>query len=163
MRLLLTMETTHTAGRRILPPVPRRAAAQVSVRIAREPTSPSTPPRANATNDAGQAFVARLRAAAPAFATAAGARNAVVREAVPPARHRRSRCRVVLRHVDAAETDLTFVGEPRQPGTQDPRAFETQICAWLRAGQPRDTAWVIPDPDAPDGLAVDVAAWAADA
>jgi hypothetical protein len=159
--LLLTMET-HTAGRRILPPVPRRAAGQGRVRVAREPLNSGTLARA-AAHDAGQTFVAQLRAAAPAFATAAGARNAVVREAVPPARHRRSRCRVVLRDLDGAETDLTFVGEPRQPGTPDHRGFEAQICAWFRAGQPRDTAWIVPDPDALDGLAVDVAAWAADA
>jgi hypothetical protein len=60
--------------------------------------------------DTAQEFVTRLRASAPALAAAAGAESAVVREVVPPARHRRSRCRVVLRSSGGAQTDLTFLG-----------------------------------------------------
>ncbi len=109
--------------------------------------------------DAGQVFVARLRAAAPAFAAAADAESAVVREAVPPARHRRSQCRVVLRRADGGETDLTFVGGRRRPGAGDADALDGAISEWLAAGQPRDTAWLVVDPDAPDGVAVDLTAW----
>ncbi|WP_346619484.1 hypothetical protein [Blastococcus montanus] len=116
---------------------------------------------ATARIDAGQAFVARLRAAAPAFAEAAGAVSAVVREAVPPARHRRSCCRVVFRYADGSEADLTFVGERRRPGASAEESLDAEITRWLSDGQLRDPAWLVPDPEAPDGTAVDVTAWLA--
>ena len=116
---------------------------------------------ATARLDAGQAFVARLRAAGAAFAEAAGAKSAVVREVVPPARHRRSRCRVVFRYTDESEVDLTFVGERRRPGASAKDALEEEITHWLSGGQLRDPAWLVPDPEAPDGVAVDVTAWLA--
>jgi hypothetical protein len=137
------METMHAAGRRSLPPVPRSGAA-----IDLQP-------------DAGQAFVARLRGAAADFAAAAGAQSAVVREAVPPARHRRSRCRLVLRYADGLESDLTFLGPAGAPGRQARLGFDRQIQRWLAAGRPREAAWLVADPDAPDGVAVDVSAWTA--
>ena len=68
-----------TALRPAVPPLPT---------VVRRPAAPM---------DAAQDFVTRLRASAPSLADAAGAESAVVREVVPPARHRRSRCRVVLR------------------------------------------------------------------
>nr|WP_239521179.1 hypothetical protein [Blastococcus saxobsidens] len=160
----------HAAGRRNLPPVPR-AAVETALTARTAPAVVASPPTAGtsaapavavdvtARIDAGQAFVARLRAAARGFATAAGADSAVVREVVPPARHRRSRCRVVLRLADGTETDLTFVGEHRRPGATDHDVFESQISSWLGAGQPRDPAWLVEDPEALDGLAVDVTAW----
>jgi hypothetical protein len=138
----LIMETMHAAGRGNLPPVPR--------------TGPELEPRA----DAGQEFVARLRAAAAGFAAAAGAQSAVVPEAVPPARHRRSRCRVVLRYADGAESDLTFLGPAGSPARQR-LGFDRQIQRWLGAGQLREPSWLVPDPDAADGVAVDVTAWLA--
>ena len=168
------METMHAAGRRNLPPVPRAAVetvlatlpetpavAAASVAVIETPTGPV--PDAAGRIDAGQVFVARLRAAAPAFATAAGADSAVVREVVPPARHRRSRCRVVLRQADGTETDLTFVGERHRADAAGPDLFEGRISDWLRAGRPRDRAWLTDDPEAHDGLAVDVTAWDATA
>ncbi|MGY2067409.1 hypothetical protein [Blastococcus sp. SYSU DS0619] len=156
-RLLPTMETMHAAGRRNLPPVPR---ATLETLI----TAPATPvPEAGPTPlDDGQQFVERLRSAAPAFARAAGAQSAVVREVVPPARHRRSRCRVVLRYADGTETDLTFVGERRRSGTSPQEALDTGITGWLAAGQVRDDAWLLSDQEAPDGVAVDVTAWLAE-
>jgi hypothetical protein len=111
--------------------------------------------------DAAQQFVARLRASAPDFAAAAGAESAVVREAVPPARHRRARCRVVLRYADDAEVDVTFLGPAGRPGGPSRHGFERQIRRWLTAGQRREDAWLVADPDAPDGLAVDLSAWVA--
>ena len=66
--------------------------------------------------DPAQQFVARLRSSAADFAGAAGAESAVVREAVPPARHRRARCRLVLRYVDGTEIDVTFLGPGRTTG-----------------------------------------------
>jgi hypothetical protein len=111
--------------------------------------------------DAAQQLVARLRAAAPDFAAAAGAESAVVREAVPPARHRRARCRVVLRYADDAEVDVTFLGPAGRPGGPSRHGFDRQIRRWLTAGQRREDAWVVADPDAPDGLAVDLSAWVA--
>jgi hypothetical protein len=95
--------------------------------VALEPGSRPPVPRGGDAEQGAQAFVTRLRGAAALFAAAAGAQTAVVREAVPPARHRRSRCRIVLRF----------------------------------AGSPRDPAWLVPDLDAADRVAVDVAAWAA--
>jgi len=108
--------------------------------------------------DLAQEFVARLRAAAADFAEAAGA---VVREAVPPARHRRARCRLVLRHTDESEVDVTFLGPAGRPGQPSRHGFDRQIRRWLAAGQRREDAWLVADPDAPDGLAVDLSAWVA--
>ena len=120
--------------------------------------------------DPAQGFVSRLRAAATDFAAAAGAESAVVREAVPPARHRRSRCRVVLRYRGGDETDLTFLGSTGRPGTPAWQDFDLQIQRWLGTGQHREAAWPVEDPEAawlvedleaPDGVAVDVPAWLA--
>jgi hypothetical protein len=83
----------------------------------------------------------------------------VVREAVPPARHRRARCRVVLRYADDTESDVTFLGPAGSPETRSRHGFDRQIRRWLGSGQRREDAWVVADPDAPDGLAVDVTAW----
>jgi hypothetical protein len=121
---------------------------------ASEPTGPES--------DAAQQFVARLRSAAADFAEAAGAESAVVREAVPPARHRRSRCRVVLRFADDVESDVTFLGPAGSPGRPSRHGFDRQIRRWLSGGQPREAAWLVTDPDAPDGVAVDVSAWLAE-
>src|SRR5687768_15918796 len=110
-------------------------------------------------DDPAQDFVSRLRASAADFAAAAGADTAVVREAVPPARHRRSRCRVVLRYPDGDEADLTFLGAVGRPGTPAWQDFDLQIQRWLGAGQQRQPAWLVADVEAPDGVAVDVPAW----
>ncbi len=112
-------------------------------------------------DDPAQDFVSRLRAAAADFAAAAGADTAVVREAVPPARHRRSRCRVVLRYPDGDEADLTFLGAVGRPGTPAWQGFDLQIQRWLGTGQQRQSAWLVADVEAPDGVAVDVPAWLA--
>lgn len=112
-------------------------------------------------DDPAQGFVSRLRASATEFAAAAGAQTAVVREAVPPARHRRSRCRVVLRYADGAEADLTFLGSVGRPGTPAWQGFDAQIQSWLGTGQQRQSAWLVEDTEAPDGVAVDVPAWLA--
>jgi hypothetical protein len=151
-----TMETLHVAGRRTLPPVPR-AGADVAVSAA---VSAPADVVVAVEPEAGQAFVARLRSAAARFAADAGAESAVVPEAVPPARHRRSRCRVVLRYADGVETDLTFLGPTGAPGRQARLGFDRLIARWLAAGQPGG-AWVVSDPDARDGVAVDVTAWLA--
>jgi hypothetical protein len=134
------METIYAPSGRSLPPVPRSATDE-------QPHQ-----------DAAQQFVARLRAAAQSFAAAAGAQTAVVREAVPPARHRRSRCRVVLRDAEGVETDLTFLG-PAGSAATAPLAFSEQIQGWLTAGGPRAERWLVADADAADGTAVDVTAW----
>ena len=132
------METSYAP--RSLPPVPR-------------PPADEQPDQ-----DAAQQFVARLRAAARSFAAAAGAQTAVVREAVPPARHRRSRCRVVLRDANGIETDLTFLG-PAGSAATAPTAFAESIQGWLTAGGPRGERWLVADVDAAGGTAVDVTAW----
>src|SRR5690349_644930 len=116
------METITDGGRRTLPPVPRSAAARdTRPPVPRRPPVPSTvgapqgptariPGPAGPRDDPGQAFVTALRAAAAGFATAAGTLTAVVAEAVPPARHRRARCRVVLLAADGTESAATFLG-----------------------------------------------------
>jgi hypothetical protein len=109
--------------------------------------------------DVAQDFVNRLRAAAPQFAIAAGAGSAVVREAVPPARHRRARCRVVLRHADGTERDLTFLGPVSRPAVMPDRTFEQQVQQWLAAGLEGEGEWLVADDEAPDGVAVDLTAW----
>jgi hypothetical protein len=109
--------------------------------------------------DLAQEFVNRLRAAAPQFAIAAGAGSAVVREAVPPARHRRARCRVVLRGADGTERDLTFLGPVSRPAVVPDRTFEQQIQQWLAARLDGQGAWLVADEEAPDGVAVDLTAW----
>ena len=124
--------------------------------LAPEPCSLPSVPRPR---DAEQAFVARLRAAAVPFAAAAGAQGAVVREAVPPARHRRSRCRVVLRFADRPDVDVAFLGPAGQAGRAADLAGA--IGGWLSAGRPMDPAWLVPDADAPDGVTVDLPAWSA--
>ncbi len=111
--------------------------------------------------DAAQEFVARLRASAPSLAAAAGADTAVVREVVPPARHRRSRCRLVLRFAGGGETDLTFLGPVSSAAAAPERAFDLQIRAWLSSELGREGSWLVPDDEAPDGVAVDVTAWSA--
>ena len=164
------METMHAAGRRTLPPVPRPAADRPTTgravvdEAATDRFAPVAVAPADASgpeSDAAQQFVARLRSAAADFAAAAGAESAVVREAVPPARHRRARCRVVLRYADGSEVDVTFLGPAGEPGSPSRHGFDRQIRRWLGAGQPRDDAWMVPDPDVPDGVVVDVIAWVA--
>jgi hypothetical protein len=185
------METMHASGRRNLPPVPRPAAdlgegttpseeSPVERTLQLRRRGPETadqlgeltidpevlaaadePELALDDDDPAQDFVSRLRAAAADFATAAGADTAVVREAVPPARHRRSRCRVVLRYRDGDEADLTFLGAVGRPGTPAWQGFDQQIQRWLGTGQQREAAWLVADTEAPDGIAVDVPAWLA--
>ncbi|MEI4272669.1 hypothetical protein TEK04_13140 [Klenkia sp. LSe6-5] len=119
-------------------------------------------------DDPEQLFVTQLRSSATHFAAAAGAQSAVVREAVPPARHRRSRCRVVLRWEDGVESDVTFLGPARRAvdPSRGPAAltvttsgFDAAIQAWLTEGRPESPLWLVPDEDSPAGTAVDVAAW----
>src|SRR3954465_5172828 len=93
------------------PPVrPATLTATMDTIVAVGPGNLPPVPRSGDDEKGAQAFVARLRTAAALFATAAGARTAVVRGAVPPARHRRSRCRIMLRFPDGGEVDLTFLG-----------------------------------------------------
>ncbi len=110
--------------------------------------------------DAAQEFVNRVRAAAPEFALAAGAETAVVREVVPPARHRRSRCRLVLRFPGEVEVDLTFLGPVSRGPAMTEDTFDAQVQAWLGSDRSNEQAWLVSDDESPDGLAVDVTAWA---
>lgn len=132
-----------TALRPAVPPLP------TLVRV------PDGPP------DAAQEFVTRMRAAAPDFAAAAGAQTAVVREVVPPARHRRSRCRVVLRFTGGDEADLTFLGPVSRAPSSSEQTFDQQIQTWLTDGRHAHGDWVVPDDEASGGVAVDVSAWSA--
>jgi hypothetical protein len=152
------METMHAGRRRTLPPVPRVAGDRVTPAPSRSHEHELLP---GVDQDAAQQFVERLRTTAPEFAEAAGAASAVVREVVPPARHRRARCRVVLRFADDTETDVTLLGPTGNPATPSRHGFDRQIRRWLGTGLPRKAAWLVPDADAPDGLAVDLSAWIA--
>ena len=162
-RLIATMETIHAGRRRSLPPVPRTAidSAMPVETVASASTLALSLLQIDAPVDDDQQFVAGLRGAATEFAAAAGAESAVVREAVPPARHRRARCRVVLRHADGSMTDVTFLGDVGSPSAAARSAFDQHIARWLAGAQVRDAAWLVPDPDAHDGVAVDLTAWRA--
>jgi hypothetical protein len=141
-----------------------RTAEICGVDTALRPAVPPLPAVVRLTDgrtDAAQEFVARMRAAAPDFAAAAGAATAVVREVVPPARHRRSRCRVVLRFAGGDESDLTFLGPVSRSAASSERAFDLQIQTWLAHGRGTEGSWLVPDDEAPDGVAVDVSAWSA--
>jgi hypothetical protein len=137
------METVIATGRRTLPPLPRPA-----------------PDRAFAGEDEGQRFVVALRAAAARFAEAAAEPTAMVLQVVPPARHRRARCRVVLRSAAGEEVDLTFLGPVGHPGDASSTAFADGVCAWLGAGSRQEPRWLVPDTDAGGGAAIDLPAWA---
>jgi hypothetical protein len=108
-----------------------------------------------------QIFVGKLRASARRFASAAGADSAIVREAVPPARHRRARCRVVLLYPGGVESDVTFLGPASSIAGKEitMSQFDTAIELWMRAGQERSRRWLTPDEEASGGVAVDVTAW----
>jgi hypothetical protein len=125
------------------------------------PPLPAPVRRPAAPMDAAQDFVTRLRACASSLAAAAGAQTAVVREVVPPARHRRSRCRVVLRFDGREEVDLTFLGPVSSAAAAPERAFDLQIRAWLTSELGHEGSWLVADDEAPDGVAVDVTAWSA--
>jgi hypothetical protein len=67
---------------------------------------------------------------------------------------------VVLRYPDGSEADLTFLGPAgAAPGSPSRHGFDRQIRRWLGSGQRGDGAWLVPDPDARDGVAVDISAW----
>jgi hypothetical protein len=135
--------------------------AEAGSRLADTPVADGTPEADSPDLDPAQQFVARLRASAADFSDAAGAESAVVREAVPPARHRRARCRLVLRYADESEVDVIFLGPAGRPGMPSRHGFDRQIRRWLAAGQCREDAWLVDDPEACDGLAVDLSAWVA--
>jgi hypothetical protein len=137
--------------------------ADEQVEIGAEPelvVATTTEPAADE-EDPAQLFVARLRSSATDFASAAGAESAVVREAVPPARHRRARCRLVLRYADGDLVDVTLLGPAGAPGRPSRHGFDRQILRWLGAGLVQDARWIVDDPDAPEGAAVDLTAWVA--
>jgi hypothetical protein len=157
------METIHAGRRRSLPPVPRTAidGALPLETVASAGALALSLISQDVPADDAQRFVTGLRSAATEFAAAAGAESAVVREAVPPARHRRARCRVVLRQADGAVTGVTFVGAVGSPSADAQAAFALDTARWLAGGQVRDDAWLVPDADAHDGTAVDLSAWRA--
>ena len=157
------METIHAGRRRSLPPVPRTAidGALPLETVASAGALAFSLVATDSPADDAQRFVTGLRSAATEFAAAAGAESAVVREAVPPARHRRARCRVVLRQADGAVTDVTVVGDAGSPSAAAQAAFALDTARWLAGGQVRDDAWLLPDADAHDGTAVDLSAWRA--
>ena len=155
------METILAPGRRSLPPVPRPAGAPSADHASARRLGHGLAGHARRLGRTSRRSSSRgIRSAAADFAAAAGAVGAVVCEAVPPARHRRARCRLVLQYADGAERDLTFLGAAGNP-TRARLGFDRQIQRWLRAGQPRDAGWLVVDADAADGVAVDVPAWLA--
>ena len=142
-RLAVTMETMHAGGRRTLPPVPRAPRGRAAGTLA----STARSARALRTRSPGRRPAVRRPAAGGSddFARRGGAVSAVVPEAVPPARHRRARCRVVLRYADDSEADVTFVGAGGTPGSPSRTGSTAQIRRWLAAGQLRDDAWLVAD------------------
>jgi hypothetical protein len=107
--------------------------------------------------------VSELRAAASRFAAAAGAVTAVVAEAVPPARHRRARCRVVLLTAAGVEREVAFAGAAGRPAPGGAAAFTDGIAGWLAAAGDvaGGSAPAVPAPRGPAAGVVDVPAWLA--
>ena len=66
-----------------------------------------------------------------------------------------------LRSAGGAETDLTFLGPVSSAAAAPEHAFDLQIGAWLASGLGGGGDWLVPDDEAPDGVAVDVSAWSA--
>jgi hypothetical protein len=124
------METITAASRDGTPPAPRPAAD----RDTRPPVLRRPPVPRPTRDDPGQLFVAAVRSAASRFAGTAGAATALVAEVVPPARHRRARCRVVLLAVDGTQSDVTFLGAAGSPAGGAPTAFADGIAGWLADG-----------------------------
>ena len=129
--------------RRPLPPVPRPGDVQETRQAA------------------AQQFVSGMRAGAADFAVAGGALSAIVAEVVPPARHRRSRCRTVLRYAGGSQCDTTFLGPAGAPTLAARESFAAEIRRCLATGRQREASWLVADPAAPGGRAVDVCAWSA--
>ena len=148
----------------IQPVPPRRPSAEMDI-----VTSTATAPRHTHRDldddedleTTTQIFVGKLRASARRFASAAGADSAIVREAVPPARHRRARCRVVLLYPAGQESDVTFLGPASSLAGKEitMSQFDRAIEQWLDAGQERSRRWLVPDEEAAGGVAIDVTAW----
>jgi hypothetical protein len=67
----------------------------------------------------------------------------------------------VLRFADGDLADVTLLGTAGAPGRPSRHDFDRQILRWLGSGLVQDRAWLVDDPDAPDGLAVDLTAWVA--
>ena len=67
----------------------------------------------------------------------------------------------MLCYPDGTETDVTFLGPAGEPGSPSRHGFDRQIRRWLADGQRRADAWLVADPDASGGVAVDVPAWVA--
>jgi hypothetical protein len=66
---------------------------------------------------------------------------------------------VELTYADGTVADVTFLGSAGAPGSPSRHGFDRQIRRWLGSGQRREAAWLVPDEEASDGLAVDVSAW----
>jgi hypothetical protein len=66
----------------------------------------------------------------------------------------------VLQYADGSERDLTFLGAAGIP-TRSRLSFDRHIEGWLRAGELREPAWLVTDPDTADGVAIDITAWLA--
>ena len=67
----------------------------------------------------------------------------------------------MLRYAEGDESDLTFLGPASRPGAADGTPFDVAIHRWLGADPQPDEGWLVPDADAPDGVAIDVSAWLA--
>ena len=58
-------------------------------------------------------------------------------------------------------TDVTLLGPAGSPSAAAQRPSPARSARWLAGGQVRDDAWLVPDADAHDGMAVDLSAWRA--
>ena len=68
----------------------------------------------------------------------------------------------MLRYADDGVIDVTLLGSAGAPGDRPSRhGFDRQILRWLGGGLLLGDAWLVGDPDAPDGVAVDLTAWLA--
>ena len=67
----------------------------------------------------------------------------------------------MLRYPGGVQSDTTFLGPAGAPTLAAREWFDGQIRRWLAAGGCRDQVWLVADPAASDGEAVDICAWLA--
>ena len=65
----------------------------------------------------------------------------------------------MLRFPGEVEVDLTFLGSVSR-GPALPSELDAHIENWLASDRSNESVWLVSDDESPDGLAIDLTAWA---